>query len=123
MGKKRLRLVGNFVELGHDEVGAPSLVEMRGRRNAEHKGQVLAYLRSGIMFIGSPGVDEDVLDPSKSAGSATVLTDGTYAWPKTLAYYLETYDVALPDDFETHMKRNGWKVPDKINTSSLEYPP
>lgn len=123
MGKKRLLLVGNFVELGHDDVGAPSLVAARGQRSAANKAQVLAYLRSGVMFIGSPGLDEDVLDPSKTAGSATVLTDGVYAWPKTLAYYLDTYDVALPEDFELHMRRNGWKVPDTIDKSSLEYPP
>jgi len=40
-----------------------------------------------------------------------------------LAYYVETYDVALPAEFETHMQRNHWKVPDGIDTSAVELPP
>jgi hypothetical protein len=48
-----------------------------------------------MVFVFSPGLDEDVLDPTKYADSASVLTDGVYAWQETLAYYVDTYDVEL----------------------------
>ena len=72
-----------------------TLVALRGRRGSQNKEQVVAYLRSGTTLVYSPGRDDDVLDSNKSSGSASVATDGVYAWPRTLAYYVETYDVEL----------------------------
>jgi hypothetical protein len=123
VGKIRLKIAGNFVELGWDDADAPSLVEQRGKRGLEYKREVVEYLRSGTTFIVSPGIDEDVLDPTKSAGSASIATDGAWAWPKTLAYYVEAYDVALPPEFEAHMQRHRWKPADKIDKLGLELPP
>lgn len=57
------------------------------------------------------GIDADVFDNSKLADSPHALTDGTFGGPLVLAYYVENYDVALPAEFEEHMRANGWKVP------------
>lgn len=123
MSRTRLQYVGNFIELGYDDhPGAPSLVALRGTRTAGNKDHVVAYLRAGITFVMSPGRDQDVLDPSKRAGSASIATDGVYVWPRTLAHYVETYDVALPEEFERHMARCGWTVPTTVDTSTLELP-
>src|SRR5262245_60840406 len=95
-----LRYVGNFVELGYDDhPNAPSLEQLRGKRKLENKDGVVAYLQNGTTLVYSPGRDEDVFDDSKTAGSASVATDGVYAWPRTLAYYVQYYDVELPDEF------------------------
>lgn len=118
-----LKYVGNFVELGYDDhPNAPSLAQLRGRRKPDQKAEVVAYLLKAPVLIMSPGRDEDVLDPSKRAGSRSILTDGVYAWPKTLAYYVDTYDVELPEDFESHMRRRAWKVPDSVDKLALELP-
>jgi hypothetical protein len=118
-----LKYVGNFIELGYDDhPNPPSLVQLRGKRKPDNKEQVVAYLLKAPVLIMSPGREEDVLDPSKRAGSASVLTDGVYAWPKTLAHYVQTYDVWLPDEFESHMQRKGWKVPDAIDRLAYELP-
>lgn len=118
-----MKLAGNFVEQGWNDVGAPSLVEQRGKRRSENKDKVVAYLKAGAAYIVSPGVDEDFFDPPRTAAVSTILTDGEYAWPSALAYYVERYDVALAPEFEAHMQRNLWKVPDKIDPRSLELPP
>jgi hypothetical protein len=123
VAKARLTYVGNFIELGYDDhPSPPSLVALRGRRQPANKQQVVEYLRSGVTLVMSPGRDEDVLDPTRMAGSASVLTDGVYVWPKTLAYYVDTYDVELPSEFEAHVQRNKWKVPDGIDKLALELP-
>ena len=49
-----MKLAGNFVELGWDDVGAPSLEELRGKREPANKHEVVAYLRAGVPFIVSP---------------------------------------------------------------------
>lgn len=118
-----LKYVGNFVELGYDDhPNAPSLVQLRGKRKPENKDRVVAYLQNGTMLVYSPGRDEDVLDESKTAGSASIATDGVYAWPRTLAYYVQHYDVELPADFEAHMQRSQWIAPDTVDKSSVELP-
>lgn len=123
MGKKRVKLAGNFVEQGWNDIGAPSLVEQRGRRPPTNKDKVVAYLKAGVAYIVSPGFDEDFFAPPKLAAVSTIRTDGEYAWPSALAYYVENYDVGLAPDFEAHMQRNHWKVPENIDPRSLELPP
>lgn len=123
MKKTKLKYVGNFIELGYDDhPNAPSLILSRGKRAAAKKEEVVAYLRSGVTLVVSPGLDEDVFDPRKYADSASVLTDGVYAWQKTLAYYVDTYDVELSAEFEAHMQRNRWTVPTAIDKLALELP-
>jgi hypothetical protein len=122
MAKTILKYVGEFRELGYDDrPHATSIHESRGKRPTTNKAQVVAYLRGATTFISSPGSDDDVFDSTKRAGSASVMTDGTFVWQKTLAYYVENYDVALSPDFEQHMARNDWKPP-AVDKLKLELP-
>lgn len=115
-----LRYVGNFIELGYDDyVDAPSLQALRDRRRPGNKEALIAYLKAGVTLVFAPGFDRDVLDETRDAGSSSIATDGTYAWPRTLAYYLERYDVALPEEFERHAEQNRWHVPDGIAIGKL----
>lgn len=110
--KTRPIRVGVFKELGYaDDPAAPSLASVRGKRRADHKPEVIAYLLGGRITAFCMGVESDVFDETKSAGSLHGHTDGAYAWPELLAYYVEHYDIALPEEFEEHMRNNGWQVP------------
>jgi hypothetical protein len=110
--KKEPIQLGIYKELGYeDHPLAPSIAWVRGARRADHKAEVLAYLRAGHTTAFSPGIQPDVFDPSKLAETRSVMTDGTYEWPELLAYYVEHYDIALPEDFEEHMRNNRWQVP------------
>jgi hypothetical protein len=118
-----LRYVGNFIELGYDDYSdAPSLAATRGKRREGNTAALVAYLNAGITLVFAPGFDQDVLDGKSDAGSSSIATDGTYAWPRTLAYYVERYDVALPDDFEKHVAGNRWRVPEGIRIGTLVLP-
>jgi hypothetical protein len=48
-----------------------------------------------------------------------VLTDGQYAWPSDLAYYVERYHVRLPDDFVSVIAAHGWRVPEAVDLQRL----
>jgi hypothetical protein len=120
--KRTLTLVGNFREMGWDDPDAPSLVAMRGKRSADHKADVVAYLRKAESISLSPGMERDFFDESKYIGSPTMRTDGVYVWPDFLAGYVERHDVALPEGFERHMALRGWRLPDKLNRDDFKPP-
>jgi hypothetical protein len=93
---KRLDVLGKLSE-GDDSAQALSALR---RANAQpHEADIVKYLRGGTTFIFSPGVVRDVLDGSGPIGSGSVLTDGEWAWPDTLPYYVEKYHVELPAEF------------------------
>ena len=118
----RLRRVGCFREIGYDDQpDAPSLTELRGRRQAADKDRVVAYLRAGKVCVFSPGFAEDVFDGT-DAGKMSLLTDGTYLWPGSLAHYVEKYDVELPEEFEAFMAARRWVVPGDIDLKAIVLP-
>lgn len=117
--KKQLEWVGIYRELGFDRPDFPSLLEARGERPPANKAEVVAYLRAGKTMVLSPGASgTDVFDPARRTTTKSILTDGTYAWYKELAYYVENYDVPLNERFEQHVAARGYKMPD-VDTSTL----
>lgn len=124
MTTKRLLIeIGNFKEMGYDDVpDAPSLLDVRGKRTAGHKAEVIAYLRQAKSISFSPGFCEDFFDERETVGTHTMRTDGTYVWPDFLAGYVERHDVLLPEDFERHMEQAHWRLPESLDTSTLRPP-
>lgn len=121
--KRLLKEVGNFKEMGYDDVpDAPSLVDVRGKRRAGHKPEVLAYLRQAKSISFSPGPIEDFFDPSQFVGTHTMRTDGVFVWPDFLAGYVERHDVLLPEEFEQHMARAAWRLPASLDLDTLQPP-
>lgn len=78
------------------------------------------YLDSGVLFAACPGVEEDPLLPEAPiAGALHVLTDGEYAWPKTLSYWVRRHHLLLPKQFLDHIRRADYQVPNHIDPTSL----
>lgn len=61
------------------------------------KATVVAYLRSGAVFIGSPGTGTDYFG-SGDPTSLAIMTDGEWIWPADYAYYVDKHDVWVPAD-------------------------
>ena len=109
---KRLRPVGFFRELDHGMPGGPSITDSRSGEAHTDETKIISYLSGGHLLIATPGVVRDVFSPDGPLiGSPHVMTDGDWAWPRDLPYYVQRYHVALPGDFVEHMRRNGWDVP------------
>jgi hypothetical protein len=108
----RLHRVGFFRELKHGDPEGPSLRAGAKQSAAPHEDGIVAYLRSGHIITSTSVVVGDCLDPAKGeVGVLEIATDGEWAWPTDLAYYVASYHVALPEDFILQMERRRWVVP------------
>ena len=118
----KVRHVGFFSDLPHGIPAEPRLLDVIAELPIEDEKRLVEYLANGVLFIASPGIVHDVLsEQNVIIGSADIVTDGVWAWPRDLSYYVERYHVRLPDDFIKHVLVNRWVVPGGIDVNLLEF--
>ena len=119
-----LKKIGFFRELQHGDKTGKSLKVAMHNNSMENENEVVKYLNSGIVFCVTAGLAFDVLDESAGViGSLEILTDGTWAWPSDLLYYVKKYHVELDTSFIEYAKEHEWTMPskDKIDLLNLEF--
>jgi hypothetical protein len=118
----RLIKVGFFRELDHGDSGGPSLEESRAETPGPDEDRTAAYMESGHLLSSSLDVAKDWLsdDPDVEIGPPHIFTDGTYAWPADLAYYVRNYHVRLPKHFVKHIQRNEFRIPVRGDMANLK---
>lgn len=87
---------------------------MRPKR-ARSEAEIVAYLRAGHLLAPVMEWSTDCFDQTPfdgGAGSASLLTDGTWLWRQDLAHYVERYHVELPDDFVGAMVDVRFRAPE-----------
>ena len=116
----KLTSVGYFREMLDGSQNDPSIKDYVNKGVDYPIDKICAYLDSGLPLIVSPGLVSDVIDESKGiAGSPSILTDGKWAWPGVLSYYVKNYNLLLKKDFIDTMVSNGWMIP--IHENELDY--
>jgi len=121
---RKLQRMGFFRELRHSGGEGPSLAESRREAAQPHEDRILAYLGAGHALIVSPGVVRDPLsedEPAPIAGTATILTDGDWAWPEDFVYYVKTYHVRPPGAFLEHLLAQDFAIPESVDVGRLEF--
>lgn len=107
----KVRTVGYYKEMQHGFGASESIMDYLHKESELRIDDICHYLESGIEFIVSPGIVEDVVKPEKGmAGTPSTFTDGEWFWPGDLAYYVRNYKLKLPDEFIETMIRNNWEV-------------
>ncbi|MFD4139320.1 YrhB domain-containing protein [Streptomyces sp. NPDC058572] len=113
-GAERCRgnLLGDFRELRGRGEQSPSIHDAAGTSPRPGESELAAYLRAGAVLAASPSLVHDELrgDGTVICG-LSVQTDGTWFWYSDLAYYVETYHLALDDRFLAHAASLGWRPP------------
>jgi hypothetical protein len=67
------------------------------------KTKVLEYMKHSETIAACPSIIKDILDPNVHLASHYVMGDTKYQWNSYVIYYVEKYDMALPDDFIEHV--------------------
>jgi len=108
----KLKKIGFFSELMHGDDDGPKLKNQIRDKSGEEEVSIIKYLNSGILYIASPGIVMDVLQESDNIICAPhIFTDGVWAWPGDLSYYVKNYHVELPQEFMEYVERKDYKIP------------
>lgn len=118
----QVRHVGFFSDLPHGIPSEPTLRSAIGGDPFDDEVKLIEYLVNGALFIASPGIVRDILsEQAPVIGSADILTDGVWVWPRDLAYYVRQYQVRLPNDFVEHARTHHWMIPPDIPVETLTF--
>lgn len=108
----KLKLIGFFKELNYGLDDIESINNYITNISAENKDEIVSYLKHGNLMVCSPGVTKDVINEVNGViGGRGIVTDGVWAWPKELSYYVEEYNIKLPKEFIDYINENRWKIP------------
>ena len=98
----------------------PSMKEFMRVAPWESQSEFVAYLRCGLS-LGIPmgGNLTDWFDRERKAnveiddqmiGGVSEMTDGIWFWPAGLIYFIERYNVIVPDEVIDHAREQNWKI-------------
>lgn len=83
------------------EFGVPnacSITKFFSETPYEHKNAVVSYMKTRGTVKCVCGLANDVVS-GEAIGTRTIIHDGEYSWTNDLIYYVEKYNLKLPDDF------------------------
>jgi len=116
----QLKRYGFFSDIPFDKL-KDQLSRLVDKVEHINKKHILNYLRSGEGLIVVAGIVRDPLDPKRPIiGSPHILTDGIWAWTADVSFYVEKYNLHVPEEFVEEMQKNGWHVPRVSDPQSLE---
>lgn len=117
----KLKRVGFFRELRYGDEHGMSLKEAVCNISSKNEDKIVEYLNNGMVLCVTAGLVPDILDESKGIiGNLKIITDGEWAWPSDLSYYVKAYHVKLDVDFIKHIKKNDWIMPQQKDIDLLK---
>ena len=126
---RELRTVGFFRETHPFLIrgrchSLPSFYECLAASRPEDQNKLISYLRCGKEhdYLSSRPILQKPEDRLLLTQSGLVLTDGIWVWPSELAYYVEVYNLQLPEEFISDIRSRDWVVPADVDCDSLVFP-
>lgn len=101
------RLEGNMIVIGQTREiyrsdKYPSIMDLVNKPIKE-KEKVLKYMKSCKISSVAPAIVTDLIEPKIKFAELYSMNDGTYGWRSDLIYYVEKYDMELPEEFIQHV--------------------
>jgi hypothetical protein len=118
----------HFREFPFGTITDPSMREFMSDKPWPDQDKMLEYLRSGHILALPMGASlTDWFDRPRKAnpiingqveGGTTPMGDGVWFWCAGLIYFVEKYNVRLPQEFVQHAAEQGWRVTRPLDKDS-----
>jgi|GEM_PF-755286 len=96
-----MKTIGDIRELEKNE-DYPSIYELINKPIKE-KQKIIEYMKKAEILAVAPAAIRDVLNPEIRIPDLFLMGDGVYEWRSDIVYYLERYDLELPEEFLDHV--------------------
>lgn len=93
--------IGQTLEIYHNDK-YPSIMELINKPIRE-KEKILRYMKKCHIDAVAPARLRDVINPENKIPDLFAMSDDTYCWRSDVIYYVEKYDMALPEEFIQHV--------------------
>ena len=85
--------------------GFPSIKPLLHGTEYSGRKEAIAYMCSGRPFLVSTKIPDDIVTGEHGVGGIAYRDDGDYTWSSELTYYVDKYNMRLPQDFIDHAKK------------------
>lgn len=110
----KLKKAGFFFEIPKNDFKTFSSTNLEEAQQINRES-ILSYLDRGVVYGVIPMAEHDILNPGDLISpSLTLMTDGVWVWPSSLAYYIRKHGATIPDDFFSRMKQMDYLFPSFI---------
>jgi hypothetical protein len=73
----------------------------------KEKEKVIKYMKECKITAVAPARVTDLINPEMKISELCMMTDGKYEWRSDVIYYVEKYDMELPEEFIQHVLNRG----------------
>ena len=84
-------------------MGFPSMKQFMCDKPYPGKDTIVTYLKAGRKTFAAAGRACDFFTGEMIPGELCGMTDGTYSWMSSLAYYVEKFNLRLDPEFERYV--------------------
>lgn len=95
-------VIGKYDELAPG-MGFPSIKEYMQAEPYKSKAAVLKHLRGGNVHMVTASKVVDVLSGETTNIELVYMDDGKFSWSSKIPYYVDKYNLRLPQEFENHI--------------------
>lgn len=92
--------IGKYRELSPNKKDYPYMKDSFEKEPYKNQGKIVWYLKHGAENMVRAKKEKDFFTGEIIPMEPIGMSDGEYAWWNFLAYYVEHYNLRLPDDFE-----------------------
>ena len=84
-------------------MGFPSMKNSMLDKPYAGMDRIISYLKNGQKTYAAAGRAYDFFTGEEIPGERCGMTDGVFSWVSSLPYYVEKYNLKLPQEFEKHV--------------------
>jgi len=81
----------------------PSIQDYLEEGPYPNQDKIIHFLKNGKIEFAQMSRDRDIFTGNRIPYEVLVMSDGDYFWANTLAWYVENYNLRMPEEFEAYI--------------------
>lgn len=94
-------VIGQTLEV-YKDAKYPSIRDLINKP-IKDKARIINYMKKCKVGAIAPAIITDIIDKETIIPELYMMNDGIYTWRSDVIYYVEKYDMELPEDFIQHV--------------------